>query len=372
MPRAVLTESALAGRLAPLVRARHVPLLAIRVRELERVAWREGRQAARRLERRARDVLARVASARLRADDLLAHDLNSEIFAIALTARSRRESPLPDDCRAALGRATDAFSRALPVALESGWTLLGEVPRDLVLGNALRTALERGAGERQRYDFCSLIAHEMRTPLTAIRGYLQTLIDDPEATTARRFLEIARNESLRLSRLVDGIFAVSLLDLEYASPQRVRSATSLPGAALEGALAALGPRIQQRRAKVRTKPFPVLRVAIGYDHLVQIFANVIGNALEHGEENPHVTIAARRNASSVEITIDDDGPGIAINEREAIFNLGYRTQTSLAHGRGSGLGLAVVRRLLECAGGAVRASDSPLGGARIVIVLRAG
>jgi len=78
---------------------------------------------------------------------------------------------------------------------------------------------------------------------------------------------------------------------------------------------------------------------------------------------------ARYIPRTVEITIDDDGPGIAINEREAIFNIGYRSQTCVTQARGSGLGLAVVRRLLERAGGSVRASDSPLGGARMVIAL---
>ena len=58
----------------------------------------------------------------------------------------------------------------------------------------------------------------MRTPLRAIRGYLQTLLDEPlDPASSRRFLEIARNETLRLGRMVDGMFAVSLLDLEYGT-----------------------------------------------------------------------------------------------------------------------------------------------------------
>lgn len=367
MPRrAVLTEAGLAGRIARVAGSRDVPLLVIRICELERVAWREGRAAARRLERRARDVLAGVASARLRVGDLLAHDRNSAIFSIALTARGNEGPPLPQDCRATLGRATEAFSRILPLELESGWTLVGDASR-ASLSVAWRSALERGARERQRFDFFSTVAHEMRTPLTAIRGYLQTLLDEPpETANARRFLEIARDETLRLARLVDGMFAVSLLDLGYAPAAHCGASLTLPQAAVDAALGALGPRIRRRAARIQTHRLPELPVAIGFDHLVQIFANVIGNALEHGGTQPRIAIAGMLRDRYVEIAVDDDGAGIPQDEREAIFTLGYRLRSA-----GTGLGLAVVRQLLERVGGSVHATDSPLGGARIVIVLRA-
>ena len=112
---------------------------------------------------------------------------------------------------------------------------------------------------------------------------------------------------------------------------------------------------------------PACSVAIAFDHLVQIFINVIGNALEHAGEHRHVTIWGARREREIEIGVDDDGPGIPLDERESIFTFGYRARSA-----GAGLGLAVVRRLLERVGGNACATESPLGGARIVIRIPTG
>lgn len=366
--RMVLSKAGLARRLAPVLARRAVPLLVIRLREVERVAWLQGRTSARRLERQACSVLARVVREQMRTSDLLAHDRNSEIFSIALRARSDDEIVLPADCRGALERTTAAFARALPIAVETGWTLVGSGAGGLE--SAPVSALERGVHERQRFDFFSTIAHEMRAPISAIRGYLQTLLDEsPEPATSRRFLEIARNETLRLSRMVDGMFSVSLLDLEFsaAPSQRARITGTHPQDALDAALAALAPRARDRGAIVQHARMPVCTVAIAFDHLVQIFVNVVGNALEHAGECRHVTIWGAKRTRGVEIGVDDDGPGIPLAERESIFTLGYRARSA-----GTGLGLAVVRRLVERGGGNAFATESPLGGARIVIRIPTG
>ncbi len=365
--RRVLTKAGFARCLAPMLARRHVPLLVIRLREVERIAWLQGRASARRLERRACAVLADVAHQRLRTSDLLVHERNSEIFSIALRGRSDDESVKPEDCRAALERTAAAFARALPVAVETGWTLLSSDAQSLDVATA--TALERGAHERQRFDFFSAVAHEMRTPLGAIRGYLQTVLDEPlDAPCSRRFLEIARNETLRLGRMVDGMFAVSLLDLEYgAAPPASPERGALPQDALDAALAALAPRVREQSSDIRHARMPACSVAIAFDHLVQIFINVIGNALEHAGENRHVTIWGARRDREIEIGVDDDGPGIPLDERESIFTFGYRARSA-----GAGLGLAVVRRLLERVGGNACATESPLGGARIVIHIPTG
>ncbi len=366
LSRRILTKAGFARRLGPMLARRHVPLLVIRLREVERVAWLQGRASALRLERKACAVLADVAHQRLRTSDLLVHERNSEIFSIALRVRTDEESVSPEDCRAALERTTAAFARALPVAVETGWTLL--CPGAESLDVATASALERGAHERQRFDFFSTVAHEMRTPLGAIRGYLQTLLEEPlDASTSRRFLEIARNEALRLGRMVDGMFAVSLLDLEYGAPPALSERGTLPQDALDAALAALAPRVRERSTYVRHARMPACAVAITFDHLVQIFINIIGNALEHAGESRNVTIWSARREREIEVGVDDDGPGIPLDERESIFTFGFRARSA-----GAGLGLAVVRRLLERVGGKACASESPLGGARIVIRIPTG
>ncbi len=117
----------------------------------------------------------------------------------------------------------------------------------------LERALLRGAQERERYAFFSALGHELRTPLSSIRGYLETLLDDDvDARTRRRFVRIAYNESLRLSRLVDGMFEISLLDL-HATLRRPSGSGSL-GLALEAAADACvgaGRRARGRRSRSR-------------------------------------------------------------------------------------------------------------------------
>lgn len=363
--RRVLSGERLCARLAPALARGGVPLLVLRLNELERVAWRDGRASARRLERRAREAFASNVAARIRKGDLLAHDRHSEFFAIALAARRRgRGATLPADCRGALARAAESL-RTLPFGLETGWTLM-RFPADFE--RDLRVALQRGETERQRLDFFSPIAHEMRAPLTAIRGYLETVLDESlDARQIRRFLETARGEALRLGRLIDGMFAVSLLDLEYGNGRNERCGT-IPQAAIDRAIAVLMPRIRERGASIECAPLPAVAVAATFDHLVQVFVNVIGNAVDHGLDRGRIVVAGAQQGPMLEITVDDNGPGIPPDERDAVFELGYRS--AAAASTGTGLGLAVVRRLLERTCGSVAASGSPLGGTRIVIRLQ--
>ena len=342
-------------------------MLVLRVADLERTAWREGKISARRLERKARDAFLRITKEVMRAADLPMHDSGSELFAIALAAgpRDRGTNPGATECRTALARAATGLSRILPLSLETGWTLLTHAAPDRVgFESTLRTALLRGALERQRYEFFAGVAHEMRTPLTAIRGYLETLLEESgHQQNARRFLRIARNETLRLGRLIDGMFEVSLLDIEPCPSARRRSRdVTAVAAAVDAALDALGPRIRERRAHLTVARLPEQTVAMTFDHLVQVLVNVIGNALDHGREKGHVAISAASNAHAVVMRVDDDGPGIPLREREAVFAFGYR-----ARSKGTGLGLGVVRRLLERVGGDVHAAESTLGGAQLVI-----
>ncbi len=364
--RRLLSGERFCARLAPVLARRHVPLLVVRLTQLERVAWRDGRASARRLERHAREAFVSSVATRMRKSDLVGHDRHSEFFAIALTARRRQHNaPLPAECRSALARAAESL-RAASIEFETGWTMM-RAPHDL--RGELFAALQRGERERQRLDFFSPIAHEMRTPLTAIRGYLETLLDEsPDAATARRFLETARNEAMRLGRLIDGMFAVSLLDLDYGAPAR-RNPGTHPRPALDHAIAALAPRIRERGARIECFSLPAVPVRATFDHLVQVFVNVVGNAIEHGASGGRVAIAGMLQGRALEITIDDDGPGIRPEERDAVFELGYRSPAA-AKSAGTGLGLAVVRELLERSCGGITATGSPLGGARFVIRLQ--
>ncbi len=342
-----------------MARGREVPLLVVRVPALERTAWRDGRRAARVLERRVAAAFATAVARVLRAADLVAHDRGSDVFVAALVApmRDGHRAPAPVDVRSALARIATTVEGLTQVEVDAGWTRYdaGDVPIDA----AIARALVRGAQERERYAFFSAVGHELRTPLASIRGYLETLLaDDVDEPTRKRFTGIAFNESLRLTRLLEGMFEISLLDLSASVPAPARASLD---AVLAGAADACAANARGRNVTIRVAAAPAA-VAIDADRLMLVVINLIDNAVKHGRCGGRVEVSADlSHPRAVTVAVDDDGPGVACAERERIFALGERGRTGAP---GSGIGLALVRLILERAGGRVDVSVAPLGGAR--------
>ncbi|GAC1536432.1 MAG: hypothetical protein NVS2B17_07940 [Candidatus Velthaea sp.] len=343
-----------------------IPLLVIRLPALERTAWREGLRKARTLERRASNALSSAASGVLRAGDMLAHEPGSDVFLAALTAPTRGGVAAdPIDARSALARISAMMENLTRLDVDTGWTQY--VPRTDRGGMVavIARALTRGAQERERYAFFSALGHELRTPLSSIRGYLETLLDDDiEASTRTRFLTIAYNESLRLSRLVEGMFEISLLDLQTAASTQCSALLDL---ALDSACEACAAGAAARSIRLVCAAISPVSVRMDGDRLTLVLINLIQNAIKHGRRAGTVRIAlAVADERTARITIDDDGPGIPPADRKRIFAMGERGTTSAT---GSGIGLALVRLLLERDGGGVDVSDSPLGGARFALTI---
>ncbi len=354
--------AAFAARLAGLG-PEPVPVLVVRLPEFERLAWRRGLRAARALERRAAGAFTTAVARILRSGDLVAHDPGSDLFVAALVAPTRAgaSAAVPLDARSALARIATTVEATTRLDCLTGWTAYD--PRsDGALAPVLERALVRGAQERERYAFFSALGHELRTPLASIRGYLETLLDEGvDERTRRRFVRIAYNESLRLSRLVDGMFEISLLDLHAALP--ARSSGSL-GLALEAAADACVAVAAARGVALEIAPAAPASVAMDGDRLALVLINLIGNAVKHGRHGGTVRVGVELGERFARVTVDDDGPGIPPADRERVFALGERGATG-AHG--TGIGLALVRLMLERVGGRVAVGESPLGGARFAL-----
>jgi len=167
-----------------------------------------------------------------------------------------------------------------------------------------------------------------------------------------------------MSRLVDGMFDISLLDLRGVPPGAERASLATAAAA---AAAAVAPLARARRSRVEVGSCADLDVGLDADALTQILINVLDNALKHGRERGTVALSAARRGALIEACVDDDGPGVPPEERESIFGLGHRGPGVRV--AGSGLGLAFVRLMLERSGGAAEVLVSPLGGARLRLSL---
>lgn len=344
-----------------------VPLLALRLPEFERIAWRDGKRAAQRLERMTMAAFVESARTVLRTGDCSGHDAGSDVFAIVMTAPSRESrGPSAVDIRAVLERVAAAISLRCELRVETGWTMLTRLDPHGDLERDISVALERGARERERYEFFSAIGHELRTPLTSIRGYLETLLDDQsDPETARRFLETARREALRMGRLLDGMFEFSLLDL--SSEALAAQSCDLESQLLQ-ACEVVRPQAQSRSVRVERAASPQVAVAIDPDACLQMLVNLLDNAIKYGGDGGVVRIGARLQRDEVIVSVDDDGPGIAPHERESIFGLRVRG-SGAATRPGTGIGLAIVKMIAERAGGAIRVMESPLGGARFEVML---
>lgn len=361
-PNGALLLSAVRQPLDAALAKAPVPLLALRLPEFERIAWRSGKPAAKRLERRTTRAFLDAAGSALRAGDLAAHDPGSDVFAIAM-ASPAREGPVPSpvDCRMVLERIAAAISRSVDLRIETGWTVLGPSDAGASLEAGITRALERGARERERYEFFAAIGHELRTPLTSIRGYLETLIDgEVDPATAQRFLQTAQREALRLGRLIEGMFEFSLLDLSAGT---LAGRTCDLAVQVESACEVVRPLAQSRGISLERTVSGEVTACVDPDACLQLLANLIDNAVKYGREGGVVRIAASAGAADAIVTVDDDGPGIAPSERESIFGLRVRGARAAAR-PGTGIGLAIVKMIAEGAGGRVRVLESPLGGAR--------
>jgi signal transduction histidine kinase len=343
--------------LAALGHGRSVPLMVLRLVD-----------GAGRLEHETVDAFARAAERIVREGDRLAHEPCSDWFAIAMLSPARDgTAALTLDARAALERISATMSLVTGRRMETGWWPIRARTDVEAFETTIERALERGARERERYQFLATVGHELRTPLTSIRGYLETLLDDElDVKTARRFLEVARNEALRLGRLVDGMLDFSPLDL---SLQPVPGVTDLAVAA-NAALDALAPIARQAEMVLHVRDEGEAMARIGGDACMHVLLNVIENAIKYASPGGCVAVTVKHQDPFVCAVIDDDGPGIPAAERKRVFE--HRARGGAGESRpGTGIGLAIVRTIVERAAGSVCIDDSPLGGARFVIRLPA-
>jgi signal transduction histidine kinase len=339
-------------------------LLVLRVPEFEHIAWREGKRAARRAERHAAQAFAAASGRVLRRGDDRIHDRGRDVFAVLVAGAPRGTSrPNPSVCRAMLQRIASEMASETGLHVESGWTL-AQPPFDL--DAEIEIALERGARERERYEFFAAVGHELRTPLASIRGYLETLLDgEIDVPTSQRFLHTAQREALRMGRMIDGMFEFSLLDLSAGL-------TAVGGCDVAEQLAlacdAVAPLARARGMTVERDACRGAAAAIDPDPCLQLLINLLENATKYGAEGGTIAIHVHARGEKVHVSVEDDGPGVSEQERASVFDLSVRGKDAVPR-RGAGIGLAIVKLIAERCGGSVAVADSALGGARFDVIL---
>jgi signal transduction histidine kinase len=212
------------------------------------------------------------------------------------------------------------------------------------------------------------LAHEIGNPIAAILGFQELLLQGGfTPTEEREFLEHMRRETERVSRILRDL-------LDFARPAAAQAkAREAPGSAADAiadVLALVKPQKAFRRLALEVDVAPGLPpVSLAHPRLVQVLLNLLLNAADAVRaDGGRVGVRASATPGGVRVDVDDDGPGIDPAVGARLFEPFVTTKEV---GKGTGLGLAVCRGLIEAAGGAIAAERSPLGGARFTIDLPA-
>jgi signal transduction histidine kinase len=219
-----------------------------------------------------------------------------------------------------------------------------------------RMASEIEEQERMRREFVSNAAHELRTPLTNLQGYLEALRDGVVAAERSTF-ESLHEEVDRLVRLSRSLDALAEGDVAPRAKNELReidlrssivSAVELHAAAFE-----------RRGLQVEMDLPSALPARADPDHLAQVLANLLQNAVRYTPEGGRIAVGARRRENDVLVTISNTGPGIPATELPHVFERFYRVEKSRDRASGgAGIGLAIVKTLVELGGGRVGAESS--------------
>jgi len=211
------------------------------------------------------------------------------------------------------------------------------------------------------------ISHQLRTPLAALRLRLELLHDDVDPAAAGE-LDGALDEIARLSRLVDGLLAVARAENTQPAPVTV-DLTSL----VRERAAIWSPLAQERHIQLLTSPGQA-SVAATAGHLEQVLDNLLANALDVTPSDGQITISVRRNDERVRLEVIDSGPGMTPAQRDQAFRR-FWSQPADSPSRdttsSSGLGLAIVHRLITVDGGTIQLTNNPGPGLRVQIDLHA-
>ena len=259
----------------------------------------------------------------------------------------------------------------------------GEVPRTVVITSAapvgalqvqvLRDETELEAVRRARDSVLANISHEFRTPLSAQLASVELMLDGLESMPRERLgelLESLQRGTLRLTRLIDNLLESVRIESGQLGIRRQPVALAQVVEDAEDLIAGL---LEQRRQRLRVAIPDDLPVITGdAQRLTQVVTNLLANASKFGPEDSELVVGAETRGDKVGLWVEDSGPGAPELEGTSIFERFYRAADQEPDPRGLGLGLWIVKSIVERHGGEVRAARTPDGHTRFTVTLPLG
>ena len=218
--------------------------------------------------------------------------------------------------------------------------------------NQMAASLERQ--EQMRRDFIANAAHELRTPLTNLQGYLEALRDGV-ITADRATYESLHEEADRLVRLSHSLDALAEGDAGTSRPAAVELDLAM---AIRSALDLAAPAIERAGLTLQTDVPATLPARADPDGVAQVLANLLSNAVRYTPVGGSIAVRAEQRPGDLLVSISNTGEGIPPDELDRVFERFYRVEKSRDRGRGgAGIGLAIVKQLVESGGGRVGAES---------------
>lgn len=229
--------------------------------------------------------------------------------------------------------------------------------RGIVL--VLNDVTRRRQLDQIRRDFVANVSHELKTPITLIQGFVETLQDgamgNPEE--ARRFLSIIEQQVRRLDAILEDL--LSLSRLEQAKAAEVPRAVERLALIADRALAACQSKAEARRIRLENSCPPDLAAKVNANLLEQALINLIDNAVKFSEPDTLVRVTAETIDREIRLAVQDHGCGIAAEEQERVFERFYRVDKSRSRqAGGTGLGLSIVKHILQVHDGRVSVASA--------------
>lgn len=214
---------------------------------------------------------------------------------------------------------------------------------------------------RLKNDLVATVSHELKTPLTAMRALVETLLDAEkfDEKTTREYIELLARENTRLSRLIDNFLTFSRLErnkfnfkFERVRPQQI----------VDDAIAAIGERRHQPACHFESHTQPDLPLVLAdHDALTTALINLLDNAWKYTGSEKRITLRAEAQNGGVRFAVEDNGIGISTQESRRIFHRFYQVDRNLTRSvEGCGLGLSIVESIVEAHRGSVSV-DSEIG-----------
>jgi two-component system sensor histidine kinase ResE len=235
-----------------------------------------------------------------------------------------------------------------------------------------RRAQALESSDRARRQLLADVSHELMTPLTAMRGYIETLAMPQlklDAATRERYVQIITDETYRMERIIGDLLDLARLEggggAMRSEPVQVETLFDRVASRHERELSMRNIRLE------RTVDAGATQVTGDFDRLEQVLQNLAANAIRHTPEGGTIALSAAPVVDGVRITVRDSGSGIPEEHLPLIFDRFYKVDASRKQTGGSGLGLSIVKAIVERHGGTIAAANHPDGGAVFTITLPA-